>query len=198
MYSFLIRAYLDVYFFFFFQAEDGIRDIGVTGVQTCALPISLAPAGPSALLLVVGHPGRQRHHVPVGVGVALVRAVAVDVHPLGTGLLAYRFGNPVDELLEVFVLLHSELAGHLLAVLLGGDQGVAVGPGVSVEEGDGPVVLVDDVLGELNLPLHHRADEAGLRPEALVHGFHVRVVAFETFVHSFLLTAGTIPAYTGY
>src|SRR5438445_11855810 len=28
------------FFFFFFQAEDGIRDIGVTGVQTCALPIS--------------------------------------------------------------------------------------------------------------------------------------------------------------
>src|SRR3712207_9563747 len=27
---------------FFFQAEDGIRDIGVTGVQTCALPIYLA------------------------------------------------------------------------------------------------------------------------------------------------------------
>src|SRR3712207_7809011 len=27
------------YYFFFFQAEDGIRDIGVTGVQTCALPI---------------------------------------------------------------------------------------------------------------------------------------------------------------
>src|SRR5215217_9190487 len=25
--------------FFFFQAEDGIRYIGVTGVQTCALPI---------------------------------------------------------------------------------------------------------------------------------------------------------------
>src|SRR3989442_10660864 len=28
-------------FFFFFQAEDGIRDADVTGVQTCALPISL-------------------------------------------------------------------------------------------------------------------------------------------------------------
>src|SRR5256885_3591318 len=27
-------------FFFFFQAEDGIRDYKVTGVQTCALPIS--------------------------------------------------------------------------------------------------------------------------------------------------------------
>src|SRR6266853_2270529 len=31
------------YFFFFFQAEDGIRDLTVTGVQTCALPI-LMPA----------------------------------------------------------------------------------------------------------------------------------------------------------
>src|SRR2546426_8338673 len=28
-------------FFFFFQAEDGIRDYKVTGVQTCALPISV-------------------------------------------------------------------------------------------------------------------------------------------------------------
>src|SRR5258707_769721 len=32
--------------FFFFQAEDGIRDIGVTGVQTCALPISAATQDP--------------------------------------------------------------------------------------------------------------------------------------------------------
>src|SRR2546429_5796604 len=30
-----------LYFFFFFQAEDGIRDVAVTGVQTCALPILL-------------------------------------------------------------------------------------------------------------------------------------------------------------
>src|SRR5215213_10620889 len=29
-----------LFFFFFFQAEDGIRDWSVTGVQTCALPIS--------------------------------------------------------------------------------------------------------------------------------------------------------------
>src|SRR5208282_3361485 len=34
-----------VVFFFFFQAEDGIRDATVTGVQTCALPISRAEAG---------------------------------------------------------------------------------------------------------------------------------------------------------
>src|SRR5205807_5523630 len=39
---------LFVCFFFFFQAEDGIRDYKVTGVQTCALPI-FSPA-----------PGQQR------------------------------------------------------------------------------------------------------------------------------------------
>src|SRR2546427_2061752 len=32
-------------YFFFFQAEDGIRDLTVTGVQTCALPISAAVQG---------------------------------------------------------------------------------------------------------------------------------------------------------
>jgi len=31
--------------FFFFQAEDGIRDRDVTGVQTCALPICLLGSG---------------------------------------------------------------------------------------------------------------------------------------------------------
>src|SRR5256885_8823878 len=36
---FLFIVYESVIFFFFFQAEDGIRDYKVTGVQTCALPI---------------------------------------------------------------------------------------------------------------------------------------------------------------
>src|SRR5438034_10789393 len=35
---------LSSFLFFFFQAEDGIRDHCVTGVQTCALPISLGVA----------------------------------------------------------------------------------------------------------------------------------------------------------
>src|SRR3989440_5166977 len=37
--AFSIQVYENL--FFFFQAEDGIRDLIVTGVQTCALPISL-------------------------------------------------------------------------------------------------------------------------------------------------------------
>src|SRR5207253_7234895 len=40
-------------FFFFFQAEDGIRDGHVTGVQTCALPIW-------AVVLAAGHGGVGR------------------------------------------------------------------------------------------------------------------------------------------
>src|SRR5438034_6378991 len=42
----ILRAYIYfLFFFFFFQAEDGIRDHCVTGVQTCALPISRARGG---------------------------------------------------------------------------------------------------------------------------------------------------------
>src|SRR5256884_3680802 len=36
---------LHLFCFFFFQAEDGIRDVAVTGVQTCALPISICGVG---------------------------------------------------------------------------------------------------------------------------------------------------------
>src|SRR5215467_7880547 len=60
-------------FFFFFQAEDGIRDYKVTGVQTCALPILRArlrrdrPGQPPGR----GQPGRGDEHgvaVPGGPG----------------------------------------------------------------------------------------------------------------------------------
>src|SRR5438874_3613252 len=40
MSAFIVERTLLRRFFFFFQAEDGIRDLYVTGVQTCALPIS--------------------------------------------------------------------------------------------------------------------------------------------------------------
>src|SRR5207237_3833858 len=41
----LVWCIVFVCFFFFFQAEDGIRDSSVTGVQTCALPIYGRPIG---------------------------------------------------------------------------------------------------------------------------------------------------------
>src|SRR5260221_5007744 len=60
--------------FFFFQAEDGIRDHCVTGVQTCALPISpltcrpsgcgrsTASPGPAGRMSPPGRPARSEEH----------------------------------------------------------------------------------------------------------------------------------------
>src|SRR5688572_32001562 len=55
MSSVFFRVKSLILFFFFFQAEDGIRDLTVTGVQTCALPISalydaLAELAPSPVV----------------------------------------------------------------------------------------------------------------------------------------------------
>src|SRR3989440_1931008 len=59
-----VTVSFSLFFFFFFQAEDGIRDLIVTGVQTCALPISpdlrdayhgfLRLSWPAALSIIVG------------------------------------------------------------------------------------------------------------------------------------------------
>src|SRR3712207_8095021 len=44
-----MRIYIHNRLYFFFQAKDDIRDIGVTGVQTCALPIyEKSPSRPPA------------------------------------------------------------------------------------------------------------------------------------------------------
>src|SRR6266540_6064845 len=42
VFLFYLKLKCTSFVFFFFQAEDGIRDRDVTGVQTCALPISCA------------------------------------------------------------------------------------------------------------------------------------------------------------
>src|SRR3712207_7832317 len=47
---------------FFFQAEDGIRDIGVTGVQTCALPI-FDRSGPQRFTVSLRLQGLERPSV---------------------------------------------------------------------------------------------------------------------------------------
>src|SRR6266496_5926269 len=52
---FIFNSILRVLFFFFFQAEDGIRDLYVTGVQTCALPILAELLGPFDVVRVCLH-----------------------------------------------------------------------------------------------------------------------------------------------
>src|SRR6266540_5152834 len=92
-------------FFFFFQAEDGIRDRDVTGVQTCALPIWLdgqeaaeRVAGLRVLVLVV----QQRAQVPqplVPVR-AQLRALPVPANRLFDLVLLARLGGPPGDLFE--------------------------------------------------------------------------------------------------
>src|SRR5437870_10274969 len=62
-----------VVYFFFFQAEDGIRDGHVTGVQTCALPIWRAYV---RVVLVLDPPVHM--HAAAGAGVALDGRFLVD------------------------------------------------------------------------------------------------------------------------
>src|SRR3989449_3246211 len=70
----LVRRRSWCLFFFFFQAEDGIRDVAVTGVQTCALPIcflfrrcafppKIAPWDPAARVHALPVLDRQREEV---------------------------------------------------------------------------------------------------------------------------------------
>src|SRR5262249_58919681 len=60
-----------LFFFFFFQAEDGIRDWSVTGVQTCALPISSAPRpGAVAIATIVA----ELSSGPTGIGWFMCRS----------------------------------------------------------------------------------------------------------------------------
>src|SRR5437762_6555459 len=82
--------------FFFFQAEDGIRDTSVTGVQTCALPIFVgvavpAPGGDLLGQLFGPEPGavslrRARERLRRCLGVTDQRQVNRSVAPDGAGL----------------------------------------------------------------------------------------------------------------
>src|SRR5687768_17809225 len=55
-------------FFFFFQAEDGIRDVAVTGVQTCALPILDFSGTHYALRHAPNNPKPVQARLPLWIG----------------------------------------------------------------------------------------------------------------------------------
>src|SRR6266850_4363414 len=66
-------------FFFFFQAEDGIRDYKVTGVQTCALPILPIQKGLISTSLGVSLPSREKTNFPPRMG-----SISILTRVLGT------------------------------------------------------------------------------------------------------------------
>src|SRR5947209_19416534 len=106
--------------FFFFQAEDGIRDIGVTGVQTCALPIYLGARGGTARAMA------GVLHLPAAGGQALaagLQARSAALRGLGGP------GVTLDASDQVWAdpSLPTE-RGYLNAVATGYDAGLAKAP----------------------------------------------------------------------
>src|SRR6266849_8322875 len=105
-------------FFFFFQAEDGIRDPLVTGVQTCALPISThdddlkiiadaeaLPLREDSLDLVVSALALQFVNDLPGTFVQVRRALKPD----GLFLAALIGGDSLTELRQAFAAAEAEL-----------------------------------------------------------------------------------------
>src|SRR2546427_7869886 len=65
-------------FFFFFQAEDGIRDLTVTGVQTCALPIYNLDRGAQIIDINMGCPAKKVCNKWAGSALMQNEALAVE------------------------------------------------------------------------------------------------------------------------
>src|SRR3712207_5453564 len=149
--------------FFFFQAEDGIRDIGVTGVQTCALPISN--------VILTPHVGGSTQEAQHDIG-RFVAGKLADYTATGTTTLSVNLPTAVlhGSSAARFALLHRNLPGVLARVdALVGEHGLNV---------DGQVLATR---GELGYAVTDVSDDlpsdllAGLRalPES------VRLTTFE-------------------
>src|SRR5690625_3171013 len=108
-------------FVFFFQAEDGIRDGHVTGVQTCALPISLK--GPlhgganeqvMAMLMEIGEVDNAIPYVK--------EKLANKERIMGMGHRVYRTGDPrakhLQKMSEQLTKLHGEEKWYDMSVLI--------------------------------------------------------------------------------
>src|SRR5256886_15289713 len=148
MLSFYISCFI---FFFFFQAEDGIRDLTVTGVQTCALPISGGAlpefGGDDAAGVEVG----AAHGLHVG---------AEDRLPVRARPLV-RSTDGVERALEAW----HDVAGE---ELVAPQSPLAVGPLVGAEEqaAEAALAVPQEPLGPADHGLG-RADERGAHAHAV-------------------------------
>src|SRR5216683_5010301 len=124
-------------FFFFFQAEDGIRYLIVTGVQTCALPIAdLAALGWLGLHLP-GHHGGSGYGMP---------ELVVVVEEMGAAVAPGPFVPTVIASAVIAAKGSPELQAGFLPGLADGSvrAAVALGGDVEVEDGkaSGPAGVV--------------------------------------------------------
>ena len=97
------------------------------------------------------------------VPVCLLAAEAEYVQALGWYDCADRLADSIDNDLQIEVLVQAEVAGDVLAVLLGSDEDVSVQRLIALKERDRPLVFVNDVVAVLRIPAEHLADEAATR-----------------------------------
>src|SRR5205823_14280057 len=121
-----LRRFKENWTVFFFQAEDGIRGKLVTGVQTCALPISLAGA-PGAASAQDSSPARFIHRTRLDNGLEVI-TVANNTVPLATVLVAVRNGAFTQDSADQGM---AHLYEHLLFRSYGGGRPDAFGLEVS-------------------------------------------------------------------
>src|SRR5216683_1498189 len=105
------------------QAEDGIRDLIVTGVQTCALPISPTVGGLRDALQEMGY--RENEHFVIGVRFTqgdptALPAAARELVQQGTDVLVTSGGGHVAKAAQ-------EATSRLPIVFIGGSDPVALG-----------------------------------------------------------------------
>src|SRR6266446_2019408 len=124
--------YVNLFFFFFFQAEDGIRDYKVTGVQTCALPISDVALEltlrPSLFSDFTGQ-AKVKERLEIAVAAAQQRGEALDhillsgPPGLGKTTLAYIIAKAMGSNLKSTSGPIIEKAGDLAGLLTNLDEG---------------------------------------------------------------------------
>src|SRR5256885_1964659 len=121
--------------FFFFQAEDGIRDYKVTGVQTCALPISLAEAVDISVTAEAGSYAELREQLRT----ATCDVLLLDINMPGrSGLEALASVRETHPLIKVLMVSMYPEDQYALRCLKAGAQGYAN------KAGD-PVLLIEAV-----------------------------------------------------
>src|SRR2546429_2544613 len=143
-------------FFFFFQAEDGIRDVAVTGVQTCALPISgrgnvyqiygrpvVADYGHNAAALAAM--GRLMHEAWGGTPVAAVTLPG----DRRDDLVAETAAAIADWFGRVVVYEDSDLRGRRPGEMTGLISAALAArrPGITIETAVGPAAALRTALG---------------------------------------------------
>src|SRR2546422_4923577 len=92
---------------FFFQAEDGIRDVAVTGVQTCALPILSGSSSRSKPMGASNRPNARDHLLAVwGVQLTSRLSISVDDAPSSSAVVSCANRRSEEHTSELQSRLH--------------------------------------------------------------------------------------------